>query len=250
MDGLMMDFQLTLPPLLRRAETYFPDKQITTRLPDKSFHRYTYRDCTRRSRQLAVALKKLGLERGDRVATLAWNHFQHMECYLGIPCGGFVLHTLNLRLHPSDLAYIATHAGDKAVIVDRQLLPLLDQFKEDTPIEHVFVVEDSYEELLATADPDEWEDPKLDENEAAAMCYTSGTTGMPKGVVWRHEDVFMALGGGAFQRQMHFLERDVFHVQLLGHGDDLIELEIPQRIRSDADLQFAERIAFGFGDCS
>ena len=114
-----MDFQLTLPPLLRRAETYFPDKQIVTRLPDKSFHRYTYRDCCRRSRQLAVALKKLGLERGDRVATLAWNHYQHMECYLGIPCGGFVLHTLNLRLHPSDLAYIATHAGDKAVIVDR-----------------------------------------------------------------------------------------------------------------------------------
>ena len=175
-----MDFQLTLPPLLRRAETYFPDKQIVTRLPDKSFHRYTYRDCCRRSRQLAVALKKLGLERGDRVATLAWNHYQHMECYLGIPCGGFVLHTLNLRLHPSDLAYIATHAGDKAVIVDRQLLPLLDQFKEDTPIEHVFVVEDSYEELLATADPDEWEDPELDENEAAAMCYTSGTTGMPR----------------------------------------------------------------------
>ena len=176
-----MDFQLTLPPLLRRAETYFPDKQITTRLPDKSFHRYTYRDCCRRSRQLAVALQKLGLERGDRVATLAWNHYQHMECYLGIPCGGFVLHTLNLRLHPSDLAYIATHAGDKAVIVDRQLLPLLDQFKEDTPIEHVFVVEDSYEELLATADPDDWEDPELDENEAAAMCYTSGTTGHAEG---------------------------------------------------------------------
>ena len=145
----MMDFQLTLPPLLRRAETYFPDKQIVTRLPDKSFHRYTYRDCARRSRQLAVALKNLGLERGDRVATLAWNHYQHMECYLGIPCGGFVLHTLNLRLHPSDLAYIATHAGDKVVVVDRMLLPLLDQFKDDTPIEHVLVVEDSYEELLA-----------------------------------------------------------------------------------------------------
>ena len=114
-DGLPAD----APPLLRRAETYFPDKQIVTRLPDKSFHRYTYRDCCRRSRQLAVALKNLGLERGDRVATLAWNHYQHMECYLGIPCGGFVLHTLNLRLHPSDLAYIATHAGDKAVVVDR-----------------------------------------------------------------------------------------------------------------------------------
>ena len=77
----------------------------------------------RRSKQLAVALQNLGLEPGDRVATLAWNHYQHHECYLGIPCGGFVLHTLNLRLHPADLAYIATHAGDKAVIVDRSLLP-------------------------------------------------------------------------------------------------------------------------------
>jgi fatty-acyl-CoA synthase len=98
MDGLMMDFQLTLPPLLRRAEKYFPDKKIITMLPDKSFHEYTYRDCCRRSRQLAVALKGLGLQPGDRVATFAWNHYQHMECYLGIPCGG-LCSTLNLRLH-------------------------------------------------------------------------------------------------------------------------------------------------------
>src|SRR4029450_8727216 len=135
-------------------------KTTATSLPAKSFPRYTYRDLCRRSKQLAVALQKLGLQRGDRIAKLAWNHYQHMECYLGIPCGGFVLHTLNLRLHPSDLAYIATHAGDRVVIVDRGLLPVLDQFKEDTPIEHVFVVEDSYEELLAGADPDDWEDPE------------------------------------------------------------------------------------------
>ena len=151
MDGLMMDFQLTLPHLLRRAETYFGNGEIVTRLPDKSFHRTTYRDTMRRSRQLAVALQKLGLERGDRVATLCWNHHQHHEAYFGIPCGGFVLHTLNLRLHPNDLAYIAKHAGDRAVIVDRALLPLLEQFKDRTQIEHVFVVEDSYEELLASA---------------------------------------------------------------------------------------------------
>ena len=191
MRGLMMDYQLTLPTLLRRAETYFPDKTIVTRLPDRSFHRYTYRDACRRARQLALALRKLGLERGDRVATLAWNHYQHHECYLGIPCGGFVLHTLNLRLHPSDLAYIASHAGDRVVIVDRSLVPLLDQFKDETPIEHVFVVEDSYEDLLADADPNEWRDPELDENEAAAMCYTSGTTGRPKGVVYSHRSTVL-----------------------------------------------------------
>src|SRR5437667_258854 len=123
------------------------------RATDKGVHRTNYAEPMRRSRQLAAALKKAGLERGDRVATLCWNHHQHHEAYFGIPCGGFVLHTLNLRLHPSDLAYIATHANDRAVIVDRSLVPLLEQFVERTNIQHVFVVEDSYEELLHGADP-------------------------------------------------------------------------------------------------
>jgi fatty-acyl-CoA synthase len=195
MKGLMMEYQLTLPPLMRRAETFFGDKEVVTRLPDKSFHRYTYRDMAGRARQLAVALQKAGLKRGDRVATLCWNHYQHLEAYFGIPCGGFVLHTLNLRLHPSVIGYIAKHAGDRAVIVDRSLLPLLEQFKDETDIEHVFVVEDSYEELLGTADADEWQDPQLDEGEAAAMCYTSGTTGRCKGVVYSHRSTILhALG--------------------------------------------------------
>ena len=108
MNGLMMEYQLSLPPVLRRAETFFGDREVVTRLPDKSFHRYTYRDMAGRAKQLAVALQKLGLERGERVATLCWNHYQHLEAYFGIPCGGFVLHTLNLRLHPGELGYEPT----------------------------------------------------------------------------------------------------------------------------------------------
>jgi len=195
MNGQMMDFQLTLPPLLRRAETLFAGSEVVTRLPDRSFHRTTYGDVARRAKQLAVALRGLGLERGDRVATLCWNHHQHLEAYFGIPCGGFVLHTLNLRLHPTDVAYIASHAGDRALIVDRSLLPLYEAISEDTPFEHVLVVEDSYEELLAGADPGDWRDPEMDEREAAAMCYTSGTTGRPKGVVYSHRSTILhALG--------------------------------------------------------
>ncbi|HEU5213158.1 MAG TPA: long-chain fatty acid--CoA ligase [Gaiellaceae bacterium] len=195
MNGLMMDFQLTLPTLMRRAETLFGDQGVVSRLPDRSFHTTTFRDVMRRSKQLATALDRLGIERGDRVATLCWNHSAHLEAYYGVPSGGYVLHTLNLRLHPDDIGWIAKHAGDRVVIVDRQLLPLLDQFRDQTAIEEVFVVEDSYEELLATGDAEAWRDPELDEKEAAAMCYTSGTTGRPKGVVYSHRStVLHALG--------------------------------------------------------
>jgi len=214
MNGLMMDFPLTLPHLLRRSETLFGNGEIVSRRPDKSLHRTTYRETMARARQLAAALRKLGFERGDRVATLCWNHAQHHEAYFGIPCGGFVLHTLNLRLHPNDLAYIADHAADRAVIVDRSLVPLLDHFRERTKIEHVFVVEDSYEELLATATPEEWTDPELDENEAAAMCYTSGTTGLPKGVVYSHRSTVLHTLGVAANNP-------------LGHGISVADAILP-----------------------
>ena len=196
MQGLIMDFELTIPVMLRRAEQLFGPQEIVSRLPDKSLHRYTYADFVPRARRLGAALTKLGMGRGDRVGTLAWNHYQHLEAYLGIPAFGGVTHTLNLRLHPTDLGYIAKHGGDKLLIVDESLLPLAQTFLGKTDIEHVIVIGEapegmiSYEELIAgTDDPGEY--PEIEEREAAAMCYTSGTTGHPKGALYSHRAIFL-----------------------------------------------------------
>src|SRR4029078_10266307 len=105
MKGLMMEYQLTVPAILRRSEALFGRKEIVTRLADKTFHRYTYHDFALRSKKLAVALTQLGICRGDRVSTLSWNHYRHLEAYFAIPCMGAIVHPLNLRLSPSDLAY-------------------------------------------------------------------------------------------------------------------------------------------------
>src|SRR5690349_13921206 len=147
MKGLMMDYQLTLPTILRRAESLFGKKEIVSRLPDKSIHRYTYRDFSIRAKKLAVALRRLGVRQGDRVATLSWNHYQHLEAYFAVPCMGAVVHPLNLRLSPDDLAYIVNHAEDKIVIVDQVLLPLFEKFKSSINISQVIVIKHGDEPL-------------------------------------------------------------------------------------------------------
>ncbi|ADO70706.1 long-chain fatty acid--CoA ligase [Stigmatella aurantiaca] len=198
--GRMMDFPLTLTHLLDRARTFYGRSEIVSRRPDRSLHRSTYADFYRRACQLAHALKRLGVQPGDRVASLCWNHHQHLELYFAVPAMGAVLHTLNLRLAPKDLGYIAHHAGDRILVVDRTLLPLLEKFVKDVPsIEHVIVIPDDgpapegtldYEQCLAS-EPTAFDFPTLEERSAAMLCYTSGTTGNPKGVLFSHRSIVL-----------------------------------------------------------
>jgi fatty-acyl-CoA synthase len=195
MRGTMMDFPLTLPTILERAGKLFARVEIVSRRPDKSIVRTCYGDFYRRARRLAGALTKLGMQPGDRVASMMWNHVGHLEAFFGVPCGGGILHTLNLRLHPQEISSIAKHAGDRFLIIDDVLLPVYDKFREEVPFERVIVAPYgcntvpegflNYEELLAEAG-DDLRYPKIDENDGASMCFTSGTTGFSKGVIYSH----------------------------------------------------------------
>jgi fatty-acyl-CoA synthase len=230
--GLTSDYQLTLPAMLRRAEALHGAKEIVTRRPDKSFHRYTYADFVRRAKKLAVALGELGLEKSDRVATLAWNNYQHLEAYFGVPCSGMVLHTINPRLSSDDIAYIINHAEDRVLLVDETMVKLLDGFKDRVNLEHVFVLSgdgsapeglESYEEFLSGADEERFEYPDFDEDDAAAMCYTSGTTGPPKGALYSHRAICLHSMASSMKDMLGIAEHDVvmpvvpmFHVNAWG----------------------------------
>src|SRR2546422_5982342 len=161
MRGTMMDFQLTLPAILERAGKLFPSVEFLQRRPDKCVAHTCSGEFHRRARKLSAALKSIGLQPGDRVASMMWNHSGHLEAFFGIPCAGGILHTLNLRLHPHEIAAIAKHAGDRFLLVDDVLYPIYEQFREDASFERVIVVPYgfntvaegflNYEELLAAS---------------------------------------------------------------------------------------------------
>ena len=232
MLGLMQETPLSIPLMLRRARELYGDKDIVSRRPDRSLHRTTYTEVLARAGRLAAALRRLGVEPGDRVATLAWNHHRHLEAYFAIPSLGGVLHTLNLRLHPSDLSYIINHADDRVVLVDHVLWPLWEKVAPLVRAQRVIVMSDGgptppgaydYETLLDAERYAEFPFDDLDERQAAAMCYTSGTTGRPKGVLYSHRAITLhslmscaADGAAIVERDRMLPVVPMFHVNAWG----------------------------------
>ena len=202
MQGLMMDYPLTLTHMLERSAKLFPSQEIASRMPD-GMHRYSYREFHARVHAVARLLERLGVKPGDRVGSLCWNSFRHLELYFAVPCYGAVLHTLNLRLPADQLTYIIQHAEDKVIFVDASLAPLIEPIRDQIPcVKHFVILEDEpraaslapasdYEQEIRVSGATPYAWPQLEETAACATCYTSGTTGHPKAVLYTHRSLFL-----------------------------------------------------------
>jgi len=233
-DNLMMNYPLTLTHFFERSRRLFARKTIATRVPGRPMFRYTYADFAERTMRLAGALPALGIRRGDRVATFAWNSHRHLELYWAAPLSGAILHTLNIRLSPADLTYIINHAGDSIIFVDASLWPVIAGIRDKLLTVKRFVImpdgvggateaagseHEEYEALVAHATPvREW--PALAETDAAGMCYTSGTTGHPKGVVYTHRAMFLHCLAEATTDLFGISENDrILHIVPMFHAN-------------------------------
>jgi fatty-acyl-CoA synthase len=256
MKSTMQDAPLLISNIIRHGEFVYADKKIFTVTPE-GVEEATFFQISKRAEQLAAALTKLGTQRGDRVATFMWNNQAHMEAYLAIPSMGAVLHTLNIRLFPEQLAYIINHAEDEIVIVDASLAPLFARVRDQIPTVKTIILhgEEStgvlgetldYESLVSAERPGYvW--PELDERDAAIMCYTSGTTGNPKGVVYSHRSTWLHSLASTTANSIGFSERDrcllivpMFHVNAWGVAFTAlfagVELIMPQMFLQGAPI--------------
>ncbi len=203
MFGQMMEFPLLISQMLQHADKYHGDSEIVSKTVSGEIHRYTYRDAHLRTKQLANALQRMGVQKGDRVGTLAWNTFRHFEAYFGIAGIGAVSHTVNPRLFPEQILYIINHAEDRFLFVDETFVPLIEQLEPELKtVEKVVILTDNdqfdttlsnwiaYETLISTENT-EFDWPIFDERSASSLCYTSGTTGNPKGVLYAHRSTVL-----------------------------------------------------------